>query len=127
MAGENSAIISGNAINEAYGVCDWADSQIEALLEAINFLYSDDQGNVGALSAEARSFIDMDSYEEVEEGVWKYTCLQIGGHGGIDPQDGAGTLIIDRLMSELSNLESISANAIATMQRIQKEINSKLS
>jgi hypothetical protein len=47
--------------------------------------------------------------------------------GGVDPQSGAGALLIDRMMSELSNLESISANAVATSQRIQKEINSKLS
>ncbi len=121
MAGEDSAVLSGNAINSAYDICDFADSQIEALLEALNFLYCDNQ-DIGSLSEEARSFIDQDS---IEEG--KYTCLQIDGHPGIDPQNGAGTLIIDRFMSELSNLESISANAIATMQRIQKEINSKLS
>ena len=47
--------------------------------------------------------------------------------GDIDPQKGSGTLIIDRYMSELSNLESVAANAVATSQRIQKEVNSKLS
>ncbi len=44
-----------------------------------------------------------------------------------DYQSGAGTLIVDRMMSELSNLESLAANSIATLQRIAKEINSKLS
>lgn len=54
---------------------------------------------------------------------WK---IEINGKS-FDPQSAAGTLIMDRVMSELSNLDSIAANSVATEQRIAKDINSKLS
>jgi len=91
-------VCNGDLINDAFNICNMADQEIDGLLDQI--------------------------WAAVQPGGTGY--VTINGKQ-VDPQSGAGALIIDRLMSELSNLESISANSVATSQRIQKEINSKLS
>lgn len=93
-------MLNGDLISDAYTVANFADSQIDQLLDQV--------------------------WNAVQSGGSFWWTVN-GTPKPIDPQSGAGALIIDRLMSELSNLESISANAVATAQRIQKEINSKLS
>lgn len=111
-------LTQGNAIVSAYDITSHADQTIEYLLEALaycldpqNHEYNSEWENFGI------GVRDVGDHKEL---------LLPGREDTIDPQGGAGTLIIDRLMSELSNLESIAANSIATLQRMSKETNSKL-
>jgi len=109
-----SEFVLASAMDQAaFGICDWSDSQIFDLLDAINSAVNetDEQIQGGFYCKDGKVYND------------DYALFK----NGVDPQSGAGALLIDRMMSELSNLESISANAIATMQRIQKEIHSKTS
>ena len=91
-----SGLLTGSAVEDAYAICKAADDEIGKLLDAVR---------------------NNTSYTSPDGSI---TLTQA------DFQSGAGTLLVDRLMSELSNLESLSANALATLQRIAKEINSKL-
>ncbi len=111
----NELVMASAVDQNAFNICDWSDSQINDLLGAISSAVNSPNSDYtsGAFTVEA--------------GKVKSTQFTLFSGDGIDPQSGAGALVIDRLMSELSNLESISANAVATSQRIQKEINSKLS
>jgi hypothetical protein len=108
---EPNGLVSGGVIDPAFDVCSWADNQIEALLQAIQ----------AAVTGTFPTDMNPDFYDYYSGP----NAVMINGTP-VDPHEGAGTLLIDRMMSELSNLESISANAVATSQRIQKEINSKL-
>lgn len=118
----SEGVLNGQLINDAANLCNWSDNQITDLLDAISDAAQGTQANDG-------------------QGYQWHTIVQDGQNvnmvynngnpmcdgNGFDPQSGAGALIVDRLMAELSNLESIAANSVATSQRIQKEINSKLS
>ena len=114
-------LCASNSVQNAYDICDWSDGFINALLSALN--YSITGKSIDGRNGNYEEYGITTVYNSTDTSK---SSISVPQFGAINPQDGSGTLIIDRIMSELSNLESISANAIATLQRIQKEINSKL-
>ena len=108
-------VLASQTDQTSFGICNWSDAQINDLLDAINAAVN------GTGETMADGFYTKNNDGKIYNDSYSLFSA------GVDPQSGAGALLIDRMMSELSNLESISANAVATSQRIQKEINSKLS
>jgi hypothetical protein len=111
-----NSVGNSSLVNDTYSAAEWADGFIEELLEWVNWTV-----NGGAQPGSNEYGISGTTVD----GVNKININR--KYSGVDPMSGAGALIIDRIMSELSNLEAIAANALATEQKIAQATNSKLS
>ena len=120
MAQEVGGIVGDSLTNSAFESCDWADNVIESLLNAVYW-------TTGTAGEEDYGNGIKGTFDEAGKRVVQVGTNDDGTARYINPQDGAGALIIDRLMSNLSNVESISANAVATEQNISKAMHSKIS
>ena len=110
-----SNINLGDVATNAAEAIGWSDQYIDELLSAITWVTTQgkegDRGKFGV---------------QVGTGKDAEYSIEITGYGKFDPASPAGTLIIDRVMSICSNINSVAANAVATVQRNAKTIDTKV-